>query len=216
MRGETPIAFDNPALDAMPDAAPETIAAPRLATLDDVDELSALMTVSIRRLIGAYLDAARVEASYEIMGLDTQLIEDGTYFAVQCGDRIVGCGGWSRRATMFGGDHAGGRSARLLDPATEAARIRAMYTHPDFARRGVGTRVLAACEAAAGSEGFSMLELVATVAGEPLYAANGFVLVERIEVPTSRGVTVPCARMRRPVSMTPRRDPRAAGDVQAG
>jgi GNAT superfamily N-acetyltransferase len=184
----------------MPDATPEEIGAPRLATLDDVDELSTLMKASIRHLVGAYLDAARVEASYEIMGLDTQLIEDGTYFAVRCGDRIAGCGGWSRRATMFGGDHSGGRSTRLLDPASEPARVRAMCTHPDFARRGIGTRVLAACEAAAAREGFTTLELVATVAGEPLYAANGFVLVERIEVPTTRGVTVPCARMRRPLS----------------
>jgi GNAT superfamily N-acetyltransferase len=184
----------------MSTSAPAALEPPRLATLDDVAELTALMTLSIRRLIGAYLDAARVEASYEIMGIDTQLIEDGTYFAVQFGDRIVGCGGWSRRATMFGGDHAAGRSARRLDPATEPARVRAMYTHPDFARRGIGTRVLAACEAAAARDGFSMLELVATVAGEPLYAANGFVLVERIEVPTSRGVSVPCARMRRPIS----------------
>ena len=187
-------------MHAMPEASPETVDAPRLATLEDVDELSSLMRVSIRQLIGAYLDAARVEASDEIMGLDTQLIEDGTYFAVQCGDRIVGCGGWSRRATMFGGDHSGGRSTRLLDPAREPARVRAMYTHPDFARRGIGTRVLAACEAAAAREGFSTLELVATVAGEPLYVANGFVLVERIEVPTTRGVTIPCARMRRAVS----------------
>ena len=173
----------------------------RLATLDDVYELRALMTLSIRRLIGAYFDADRVEASYEIMGLDTQLIEDGTYFTVLSGERIVGCGGWSRRATMFGGDHSGGRSSRLLDPATEAARVRAMYTHPDFARRGIGTRVLAACEAAAAAEGFTVLELVATVAGEPLYAANGFTLVERIDVPTARGIAIPCARMRRGVSV---------------
>ena len=110
----------------------------RLATMAELAELRTLMAASIRKLIGAYLDAARVEASFEIMGVDTQLIEDGTYFVVECERRIVGCGGWSRRATLFGGDHSGGRDARLLDPAREPARVRAMYTRPDFARRGVG------------------------------------------------------------------------------
>lgn len=108
---------------------------------------------------------------------------------------VVGCGGWSRRATLFGGDHSAGRDARLLDPATEPARVRAMYTHPDFTRGGIGRRVLSLCEAAAAAEGFRSLELVATVAGEPLYLAYGFSVIERIAVPTSSAVTVPCARM---------------------
>jgi GNAT superfamily N-acetyltransferase len=167
----------------------------RTATLDDLDELKALMEASIRRLVGAYLDEAHVEASFEIMGVDTRLIEDGTYFVVLDGDRIAGCGGWSRRATLFGGDHSRGRDTRRLDPATEPARIRAMYTHPDFARRGIGRLVLSLCEAAAAREGFRTLELVATVAGEPLYLACGYAVVERLEVPASKGVTVPCARM---------------------
>lgn len=157
------------------------------------------MAKAIRRLIGEYLDAVRVEASFEIMGVDTQLIEDGTYFAIECERRIVGCGGWSRRATLFGGDHSGGRDRRLLDPVDEPARVRAMYTHPDFARRGIGRLVLSLCEAAAAREGFRTLELVATVAGEPLYSAYGFSVIERIEVPTSKGVAIPCARMRKPV-----------------
>ena len=172
----------------------------RLATIADLAELRVLMTLAIRHLIGAYLDAARLEASFEIMGVDTQLIEDGTYFAVECHGRIVGCGGWSRRATLFGGDHSGGRDARLLDPAAEPARVRAMYTHPDFARRGIGRLVLSLCEAAAAREGFRSLELVATVAGEPLYSASSFTVIERIEVPTSKGVTVPCARMSKQVA----------------
>lgn len=161
----------------------------------DLAELRELMTVAIRRLVGAYLDPAGVEASFEIMGLDTQLIDDGTYFVVQSAGRIAGCGGWSRRATMFGGDHSAGRDARLLDPVSEAARVRAMYTHPDFARRGVGRLILSLCEAAAAREGFRSLELVATVAGESLYVAYGFSLVKRIEVPTARGRSVPCAVM---------------------
>jgi len=172
----------------------------RLATMDDLPVLRELMTLAIRHLVGAYLDAARLEASFEIMGVDTQLIADGTYFAVEDGERIVGCGGWSRRATLFGGDHSAGRDTRSLDPAVEPARIRAMYTHPDHARRGIGRLVLSLCEAAAAREGFRALELVATVAGEPLYAACGYALVERIEVPTSRGVFVPCARMRKAIA----------------
>ena len=174
----------------------------RLATAAELPELRALMDASIRVLVGAYLDPARVEASFDIMGVDTQLIEDGTYFVVECGNRIAGCGGWSRRATLFGGDHSRGRDARLLDPAREPARVRAMYTHPDFARRGVGRLVLSLCEAAAGREGFRSLELVATVAGEPLYRACGFVLTERIDVETSKAVTVPCARMTKRIEGT--------------
>lgn len=171
----------------------------RLAAMEDLPELRALMALSIRKLIGAYLDEAHVEASFEIMGVDTQLIEDGTYFAIECAGRIAGCGGWSRRATLFGGDHSAGRDARPLDPATEPARVRAMYTHPDFVRRGIGRLVLSLCEAAAAREGFRSLELVATVAGEPLYSAYGFAVIERLAVPTST-VTVPCARMVKPVA----------------
>jgi GNAT superfamily N-acetyltransferase len=167
----------------------------RLATPAETPELRALMDASIRTFLGEYLDPARVDASFEFMGVDTQLIDDGTYFVVECEGRIAGCGGWSRRATLFGGDHSAGRDERYLDPATEPARVRAMYTHPDFARRGIGRLVLSLCEAAAEREGFRSLELVATVAGEPLYAACGFSIVERIEVPTSKAVTVPCARM---------------------
>ena len=172
----------------------------RLANMAELAELRVLIAASIRKLIGTYLDPARVEASFEIMGVDTQLVEDETYFAVECDGRIAGCGGWSRRATPFGGDHSVNRDARLLNPATEAARVRAMYTHPDFARRGVGRLVLSLCEAAAAQEGFRSLELVATVAGEPLYLACGFSVIERIDVPTSKAVTIPCARMAKLIS----------------
>lgn len=167
----------------------------RPATPADLPELESLMAASIRTLIGAYLDEPRVAASFEIMGVDTQLIEDGTYYVVLDGGRIVGCGGWSRRATLFGGDHSHGRDARLLDAASEPARVRAMYTHPDFARRGIGRLLLSLCETAAREEGFRSLELAATVAGEPLYRAAGFAVLERFDVATSTGVTVPLARM---------------------
>ena len=167
----------------------------RLATREDLPVLRGVMERAIRTFIGARLSPEGVEASFEIMGVDSTLIDDGTYFVVECEGRIAGCGGWSRRATLFGGDHSAGRDARVLDPYREPARVRAMYTDPDFARRGVGRLVLSLCEAAASTEGFTDLELVATVAGEPLYSACGYVLAERIDVPTSRGVTVPCARM---------------------
>lgn len=172
----------------------------RAATMADYPALQRLMTLSIRKFIGERLDAARLEASFEIMGVDTQLIEDGTYFVVESGKEIAGCGGWSRRATMFGGDHSAGRDARLLDPAIEPARVRAMYTHPSYGRRGIGRFVLSLCETAAVLEGFRTLELIATVAGEPLYAACGYEVFERFEAPTSKGATVPCARMRKAVS----------------
>ncbi len=167
----------------------------RKATLADLPELHTLMEISIRQIIGTYLDEAKVAASFEFMGVDTQLIDDETYFAVELDQQIVGCGGWSRRATRFGGDHTPGRDSRLLDPITEPARVRAMYTHPDFARLGIGRLVLSLCESEASKEGFSSLELTATVAGEPLYSAYGFAVEERIEVTTSKGIGVPCARM---------------------
>src|SRR5262244_3419738 len=102
----------------------------RLANMADLPELRTLMTVASRKLSAAYLDDAHIEASFEFMGVDTQLIQDGTYFVVESEGRIVGCGGWSRRATLFGGDHSANRDARLLDPEVEPARVRAMYTHP--------------------------------------------------------------------------------------
>ena len=167
----------------------------RLATPDDLTALSALMKLAINQLQSAFLTPEQVEASHEIMGLDTQLILDGTYFLVEAGDRIAGCGGWSRRATLFGGDQTPGRNAALLDPATDAARIRAMYTHPDFARRGVGSLVIRTCEAAAVAEGFRRAEMAATLSGEPLDRAMGYEVIEPFDGQTSRGVVVPLKRM---------------------
>ena len=131
----------------------------RLATSADLPELDALMDASIRTFIGAYLDPVRVEASFDIMGVDTQLVEDGTYFVVECENRIAGCGGWSRRATLFGGDHSRGRDSRLLDPATEAASVRGVHA-PDFARRAVG-RLFFRCRACGVMRRVSVIELVA-------------------------------------------------------
>ncbi|PTS87773.1 MULTISPECIES: GNAT family N-acetyltransferase [unclassified Caulobacter] len=167
----------------------------RLANLEDVPVLSSLMTVAIRDLLAGFLPPEGVQASFEIMGLDTQLILDGTYFVIEDGDEIAGCGGWSRRATLFGGDHSAGRDAALLDPATDAARVRAMYTHPAHTRKGVGRLVLEACEAAARAEGFARVEMAATMGGVPLYRACGYEDIEPFTAKTSSGYEVPLIRM---------------------
>jgi GNAT superfamily N-acetyltransferase len=167
----------------------------RLARRADIPALNVLMAASIRELLRDFLSPEAVEASFDVMGLDTQLIDDGTYFVVESGDVIVGCGGWSRRATLFGGDHTAKRDAALLDPRQDAARVRAMYTSPPFARRGLGRLVLSLCEQAAAAEGFARVELAATMAGEPLYRACGYAPIERIETDTRSGVRVPLIRM---------------------
>ena len=167
----------------------------RLATPADMPALKQVMDAAIRQLLPQFLSPEKVEASFAVMGLDTQLIADGTYFVLEEDGQIAGCGGWSRRATLFGHNHTAGRDARLLDPATEAARVRAMYTNPVFVRRGVGRQILALCEAAARAEGFQRTELGATAGGEPLYRACGYTDIERLEVPTPSGVTVPITRM---------------------
>lgn len=167
----------------------------RLAQAEDMPVLSALMDRAIGELLSAFLPPEGVKASYEVMGLDTQLIADGTYFVVEDGGDIAGCGGWSRRATLFGGDHSTGRDAALLDPAHDAARVRAMYTHPDHARKGVGRMILDACEDAARSEGFSHVEMAATMGGVPLYRACGYRDIEPFEAVTSTGYRVPLIRM---------------------
>ena len=171
----------------------------RLATLDDVPRLTEVMDAAISELQRAYLDDAQIEASRAVMGIDTQLIDDGTYFVIETpGGDVAGCGGWSRRATMYGNDHSPGRDAKLLDPAVDAARVRAMYTNPAYARRGVGRLVLELCEAAAAAEGFTRLELVGTLAGEPLYTAYGFAPLERLDASLT-DVPVPCVRMAKPI-----------------
>lgn len=166
----------------------------RLATPADLPALTALMDAAIGELQRGFLDEAQIAASRRLMGLDTQLVADGTYFVVQDGDAIAGCGGWSRRATLYGGDHSPGRDAALLDPATDAARVRAMYTHPAFARRGVGRLILSLCEAAARAEGFARVQLAGTLSGEPLYAACGYSVIERI-IDDRGGVPVPLTIM---------------------
>jgi GNAT superfamily N-acetyltransferase len=166
----------------------------RLAEPGDIAALSVLMAAAIAELQKPFLDAAQIAASRALMGLDRQLIDDRTYFVVELGDALAGCGGWSRRATLYGGDHSPGRDAALLDPASDAARVRAMYTHPACVRRGVGRLILRLCEVAARAEGFGRAELVATLAGKPLYAACGYRASERF-VDVRGGAAVPLVRM---------------------
>jgi GNAT superfamily N-acetyltransferase len=168
----------------------------RLAVIEDLPALKALMADSIGQLQADFLTPEQVEASHGVMGIDTQLVRDGTYFVVEIDGEIVGCGGWSRRATLYGGDHSTKlRDDAMLDPARDAARVRAMYTHPNFTRRGVGRAILAASEAAARAEGFSRVELMATLSGEPLYRACGYEQVERVQSPPVNGVPVPLVLM---------------------
>ncbi|WP_345300654.1 GNAT family N-acetyltransferase [Candidatus Villigracilis affinis] len=151
----------------------------RLARRDDLDSLKALMDTAISENQKTFLDENQIASSRAIMGLDTQLIDDGTYFIVEADGQLAGCGGWSRRATMYGGDQTPGRSAALLDPMKDAARIRAMYTHPNHTRKGIGRLIISLCEEAVKAEGFMKMELVATLSGEPLYRACGFEALRR-------------------------------------
>ena len=166
----------------------------RLATRADVPALTLLMNAAIGELQKPFLTPAQIASSRAIMGLDTQLIDDRTYFIVEHNGALAGCGGWSRRATLYGSDHSLGRDAALLDPSRDAARVRAMYTHPDFTRLGVGRLILRLCEDAARAEGFSTAELMATLAGEPLYRACGFKVVEEV-LDDRGGAGVPLLRM---------------------
>lgn len=167
----------------------------RTATLDDVPALRALMALAIDHLQRPFLDEATIRASHGVMGLDTRLVTDRTYFVVEADGRLAGCGGWSRRATLFGGDHTGARDDSPLDPARDPARFRAMYTHPDFTRRGVGRLILRLGEAAAAAEGFGRGELAATLAGAPLYRACGWHEMERFTSVGAGGGEVPFIRM---------------------
>jgi GNAT superfamily N-acetyltransferase len=168
----------------------------RVAGLEDLDALREVMRRSIESLQTGFLTPEQVRVSHTVMGLDTQLIKDGTYFVVERGGRIAGCGGWSWRSTLYGGDDSMvSREPEALDPATDAARIRAMYTDPDFARQGVGRLVMRLCEDAATAAGFRRATMMATMAGVPLYEACGYVQVEPVLSAPVDGIRVPLVRM---------------------
>jgi GNAT superfamily N-acetyltransferase len=172
----------------------------RLATPDDLPALQALIPESVRALSQGYYTPEQVESAIRhVFGPDTQLIADGTYFAAEAEGMIAGCGGWSRRRTLYGGDQMKEAEDPLLDPATEAAKIRAFFVHPRWARRGIASMIMEACRAAAAQAGFQRLELMATLPGEPLYRAFGFEVRERVETTLPDGVRVPFVRMDRPI-----------------
>jgi len=170
----------------------------RLATTDDIEAIAALIEASVLQLqAGEYTLEQRQGALGTVFGVDRLLIADGTYFVVvdPATRALAACGGWSKRNTLFGSDNAPVKNDDWLDPAVDAARIRAFFVHPDWARRGLGTRILETCEAAAREAGFTRLTLGATLTGIPLYERHGFRPVERVEVPLANGHSIPIVRM---------------------
>ncbi len=169
----------------------------RLATLEDIPALQELIPESVRVLSAAYYSTREIESALVyIFGVDSQLIKDGTYFVAEHEEQIVGCGGWSKRATLFGGDQSKSEEPEaLLEPAKDPARIRAFYVDPKWARKGIGRQIITACESAVREAGFKTVALVATLPGVPLYSAMGYVRNERIELTTPEGESLPAFRM---------------------
>lgn len=172
----------------------------RLARVDEAQAIDALMKASTRDLFPAFYDADQTAASVEyIASVDRALIEDGTYLVAEADGELVACGGWSRRDKLFTGSGDAAGAARLLDPELEPARVRAMFVRADWTRRGLGRRILEACEAAARAEGFRMLALMATLPGRPLYEAFGFISTGDSDVRLPNGTRIPCTAMEKPI-----------------
>ena len=174
----------------------------RVATVADVPALERLIEESVRGLQAADYTPAQMDGALGYaLGLDTQLVRDGTYFVAEMPgegeSRLAGCGGWSRRRTLFGSDHGPHREDGLLDPATEAAKIRAIFVHPAYARRGVGSALLEHCERAARAGGFTELEMGATLTGAPMYARRGYRETGRVKVPLPNGEVLEVVTMRK-------------------
>jgi GNAT superfamily N-acetyltransferase len=172
----------------------------RLATEDDIPALHELIEASVRGLQAGDYTPAQIEGALgTVLGLDTQLIRDQTYFVaetlVQNTKARSACGGWSKRKTLFGADRGPGRTPELLDPATDAAKVRAIFVHPDYARQGLGSLILATVENAAREAGFRRFEMGSTLTGVPLYRLKGYVEVERIAVPLHNGEALPVVKM---------------------
>lgn len=166
------------------------------AGMEDIPEIRTLIPVSVRGLSRQYYDTDQIEGAIkDIFGVDTQLIEDKTYFTARAHKILVGCGGWSRRRTLYGGDKRKTGADDLLNSATDAARIRAFFIHPEWARQGIGSDMMKICEKKALEEGFGRLQLVSTLPGEPLYRSFGFEEEERYEVDLSNGTKIPVVRM---------------------
>jgi GNAT superfamily N-acetyltransferase len=181
----------------MPNASPML---PRLATRDDVPAINALISRSARELSIGFYTPAQIEAAVvHVFGVDTQLLTDQTYYVIDSSDGLAAAGGWSARRTLFGGDQTKTAEDPRLDPMVDAARIRAFFVDPRWARRGLGTALYHACADAARAAGFQTLELMATAPGEPLYERLGFRVLERVELPLPPDVVLPLARMARSI-----------------
>lgn len=174
----------------------------RRAVPADVPRLREVIEASVRGLQAGDYSPAQIEGALKtVYGVDSQLIADGTYFAAEIIDRdtdspaIVGCGGWSKRKTLYGGDLYAGREDSLLDPAHDAAKIRAFFVDPQWARRGIGSMILQACENAAREAGFTRLEMGATLSGVAFYRAKGYAEIENRAVPLGNGEMLPIVRM---------------------
>jgi GNAT superfamily N-acetyltransferase len=164
--------------------------------MEDVPVLEALIQESVRTLQKNDYTVEQMEGALGgVFGIDRQLIRDGSYFVAEAGSEITGCGGWSRRKSLFGSDSLPDKDDGWLDPSVDAARIRAFFVHPGWARRGIGSQIMRACESAARAMGFSRLELVATLPGERLYLVHGFEAGERFAVPLPNGAELPVVRM---------------------
>ena len=169
----------------------------RLATPKDIPALESLIDESVRALSIGYYTPSQIESALiNVFGVDTQLIADKTYFVVEAGASLAGGGGWSKRKTLFGGDQAKANTAdALLIPGKDSARLRAFYVHPGWSRRGIGKLITQACETAARDAGFTQLELIATLPGQPLYEANGYRVVCPFEIPLPDNSSLPAFRM---------------------
>jgi GNAT superfamily N-acetyltransferase len=168
----------------------------RPATFDDIPLLNQLIAKSVRGLSTSFYTPAQIESAIKyIFGVDTQLVIDGTYYVAEVDDQLAGCGGWSKRNTLYGGDQHKEIEDPLLDPSTDAARIRAFFVHPDYARRGVGRYLIDVCESAAKANGFSRIEMGATLPGVPLYEAVGYGAIERIDTALPDGEVLGIVRM---------------------
>jgi GNAT superfamily N-acetyltransferase len=169
----------------------------RLAAMEDVPVLQGLIVKSVRSLSLPYYNAREIDSALmHVFGVDRQLINDATYFVAEMEGQIVGCGGWSKRRTLFGGDQAQSvRIDELLDPEADAARVRAFFVHPNWSRRGIGRQILKACEEAASESGFTRLELAATLPGEPFYSALGYSIIEPFDIPLPDNQSLPVIRM---------------------
>mgnify|MGYP003647487966 CR=1 FL=1 len=173
----------------------------RLAQVADIPAIINLMARAITENMKSFLTEAEIDAARETMGVDQTLIQDQTYFVIETlhdnQTVMVGCGGWGKRKTLYGGDHTKGRDDALSNPAVDSARIRAMYTHPAWIRRGIGTYLLDVGEASAREHGFKTIELGSTVPGEPLYLARGYVEVSRSEQAAENGSSSTIIKMQK-------------------